>query len=43
MNLHEVVKAGGSGFVYTSLGILLSMAAGLFLGKVLGVGGMLRT
>jgi uncharacterized integral membrane protein (TIGR00698 family) len=38
MNLHEVVKAGRSGFVYTSLGILLSMAAGLFLGKTLGVG-----
>jgi uncharacterized integral membrane protein (TIGR00698 family) len=39
MNLHEVVKAGRSGFVYTSVGIFLSMAAGLFLGKVLGVGG----
>jgi uncharacterized integral membrane protein (TIGR00698 family) len=39
MNLHEVVKAGRSGFVYTSLGILLSMAAGLFLGKILGVSG----
>jgi uncharacterized integral membrane protein (TIGR00698 family) len=39
MNLHEVVKAGRSGFIYTSLGILLSMVAGLFLGKALGVGG----
>ncbi len=39
MNLHEVVKAGRSGFVYTSLGILLSMVAGLFLGKLLGVSG----
>lgn len=39
MNLHEVVKAGRSGFVYTSLGIILSMVAGLFLGKLLGVSG----
>ena len=39
MNLHEVVKAGRSGFVYTSLGIMLSMVAGLFLGKLLGVSG----
>jgi uncharacterized integral membrane protein (TIGR00698 family) len=39
MNLHEVVKAGRSGFVYTSVGILLSMVAGLFMGKVLGVSG----
>lgn len=39
MNLHEVVKAGRSGFVYTALGISFSMIAGLALGKALRIGG----
>ena len=34
MNLHEVVKAGRSGFIYTALGISFSLMAGLALGKV---------
>ena len=38
MNLHEVVHAGRSGFVYTALGITFSMVAGLALGRLLGVG-----
>ncbi len=39
MNLHEVVKAGRSGFVYTALGIFFTLAAGLALGKVLRING----
>jgi uncharacterized integral membrane protein (TIGR00698 family) len=39
MNLHEVVKAGRSGFVYTALGILFAIIAGLALGKILRVRG----
>jgi uncharacterized integral membrane protein (TIGR00698 family) len=39
MNLHEVVKAGRSGFVYTALGISFTLIAGLALGKVLKIGG----
>lgn len=39
MNLHEVVKAGRSGFVYTAAGIAFAMIAGLTLGKVLRVQG----
>lgn len=39
MNLHEVVKAGQRGFVYTVLGILVAMLTGLALGKLLGVRG----
>jgi uncharacterized integral membrane protein (TIGR00698 family) len=37
MNLHEVMKAGRSGFVYTALGILFALAVGLTLGKLLRV------
>ncbi|MDP9339648.1 MAG: putative sulfate exporter family transporter [Acidobacteriota bacterium] len=39
MNLHEVVKAGRSGFIYTALGISFSMMAGLALGKILRISG----
>jgi uncharacterized integral membrane protein (TIGR00698 family) len=39
MNLHEVVKAGRSGFVYTALGISFSLLAGLALGKLVRVSG----
>src|ERR1700732_813623 len=39
MNLHEVVRAGRSGFIYTALGILFSLIAGLAIGKILGIGG----
>ncbi len=38
MNLHEVVHAGRSGFVYTALGITFSMILGLTLGHLLKVG-----
>jgi uncharacterized integral membrane protein (TIGR00698 family) len=37
MNLHEVIKAGRSGFVYTALGICFALAAGLGLGRLLQV------
>jgi uncharacterized membrane protein YadS len=39
MNLHEVVRAGGSGFIYTALGISFSLIAGLAIGKFLGIEG----
>ena len=39
MNLHEVLKAGRSGFVYTSLGISFALLVGLALGKLLRVRG----
>jgi uncharacterized integral membrane protein (TIGR00698 family) len=39
MNLHEVLKAGGSGFIYTALGISFALLAGLALGKLLEVRG----
>jgi uncharacterized integral membrane protein (TIGR00698 family) len=39
MNLHEVLKAGRSGFVYTALGISFALVAGLTLGKLLRVRG----
>lgn len=39
MNLHEVMKAGRSGFVYTAMGIAFAMAGGLALGKALHVRG----
>src|SRR5882672_11308194 len=39
MNLHEVVKAGRSGFVYTSLGISFALIVGLGLGRLLQVRG----
>src|SRR5262249_13667461 len=37
MNLHEVLKAGKSGFVYTALGILFAMLMGLAIGKLFTV------
>ena len=37
MNLHEVLKAGKSGFVYTALGISFAMGLGWLLGKFLAV------
>jgi uncharacterized integral membrane protein (TIGR00698 family) len=39
MNLHEVLKAGRSGFVYTALGISFALLVGLALGKALCVRG----
>jgi len=39
MNLHEVLKAGRSGFIYTALGISFALVAGLALGRLLQVRG----
>jgi uncharacterized integral membrane protein (TIGR00698 family) len=39
MNLHEVIKAGRSGFIYTALGISFALVVGLGLGKLLRVRG----
>ncbi len=39
MNLHEVLKAGRSGFVYTAMGISFALLVGLALGKSLRVRG----
>src|SRR6266481_1688932 len=39
MNLHEVLKAGLSGFIYTVLGIMFAFLAGSALGKLLQVRG----
>jgi uncharacterized integral membrane protein (TIGR00698 family) len=39
MNLHEVLKAGRSGFLYTALGISFALLLGLGLGKLLEVRG----
>jgi uncharacterized integral membrane protein (TIGR00698 family) len=39
MNLHEVLKAGRSGFIYTALGISFALIVGLTLGKLLRVRG----
>jgi uncharacterized integral membrane protein (TIGR00698 family) len=39
MNLHEIVKAGRSGFIYTALGISFSLMVGLAIGKFLRIGG----
>jgi uncharacterized integral membrane protein (TIGR00698 family) len=39
MDLHEVIKAGRSGFVYTALGISFALIVGLGLGKLLQVRG----
>lgn len=39
MNLHEVLKAGRSGFLYTAIGITFTMLAGLAIGKILAVRG----
>lgn len=37
MNLHQVIHAGRSGFVYTALGICFAMAVGMMLAAVLKV------
>jgi len=37
MNLQEVLRAGRSGFVYTTLGISFALAAGMALGSLLAV------
>jgi len=37
MNLHEVLKAGRSGFLYTALGIGFALLAGFLIGKSLSV------
>ncbi len=37
MNLHEVIKAGRSGFIYTALGISFALIVGLSIGKLLQV------
>ena len=37
MNLHEVLRAGRSGFVYTALSIAFALTAGLLAGRMLGV------
>lgn len=39
MNLHEVLKAGRSGFIYTALGIGFALLAGFLIGKALAVRG----
>jgi uncharacterized integral membrane protein (TIGR00698 family) len=39
MNLHEIVKAGRSGFIYTAVGISFSLIVGLAIGKLLRIGG----
>jgi uncharacterized integral membrane protein (TIGR00698 family) len=39
MDLHEVLRAGRSGFIYTALGIAFSLIVGLMLGKFLRIGG----
>ena len=38
MNLHEVVRAGRSGFLYTAIGIAAAMLIGLALGRAFAVG-----
>jgi hypothetical protein len=38
MNLHDVVRAGRSGFLYTAVGITASMTIGLTSGRLMGVG-----
>lgn len=39
MNLHEVLQAGRSGFLYTALGISFALMVGLALGKMLKIRG----
>jgi uncharacterized integral membrane protein (TIGR00698 family) len=39
MNLHEIVQAGRSGFIYTAVGITVSLLVGLGIGALLRVGG----
>src|ERR1700722_20982505 len=37
MNLHDVLRAGRSGFVYTAVSIAFALTAGLLAGRILGV------
>jgi uncharacterized integral membrane protein (TIGR00698 family) len=37
MNLHDVLRAGRSGFIYTAIGIILSLSIGMLLGRLLRV------
>ncbi len=37
MNLHQVLRAGRSGFVYTAFGIAMTMLLGIFLGQMIAV------
>jgi uncharacterized integral membrane protein (TIGR00698 family) len=37
MDLHEVLRAGSSGFIYTALGITFAMSLGLLLGRIFKV------
>src|SRR5260370_38920288 len=37
MNLHQLVQAARHGFIYTFLGIILALLAGMGLGALLGV------
>lgn len=37
MNLHEVIRAGSSGFVYTALSITFALLAGLAIGRLFSV------
>ena len=39
MNLHEVLKAGRSGFLYTAIGISFALLMGTLIGKLLAVRG----
>ena len=39
MNLHQVLHAGRSGFLYTAISISFAMILGLLLGKMLNIGG----
>lgn len=39
MNLHEVLKAGRSGFIYTAIGIAFALSVGLALGRLFQVRG----
>jgi uncharacterized integral membrane protein (TIGR00698 family) len=39
MNLHEIIYAGKSGFVYTAIGITAALLLGLALGALMRVGG----
>ena len=37
MNLHEVLRAGSSGFVYTAVGIVFALSLGTLIGKLFAV------
>lgn len=37
MNLHDVLRAGRSGFIYTAIGITFALSIGMLLGRVLRV------